>query len=93
MCVFCDRLEFCSTAALDCHTRQNKGRYCKEELLFLLISLEEPARVGATSQRYGKPVRNKFSCIKGNLPEMYTRIIRIITFDCLSGFLATYVCI
>ena len=30
MGVFCDRLKFCSTAALDCHTGQNKGRFCKK---------------------------------------------------------------
>ena len=27
MGVFCDRLKLCSTAALDCQTGQNKGRY------------------------------------------------------------------
>ena len=29
MGVFCDRLKFGSTAALDCRTGLNKGRYCK----------------------------------------------------------------
>ena len=28
-----------STEALDCRTGQNKGRYCKKELLLLLVSL------------------------------------------------------
>ena len=31
--------KICSTAALDCRTGQNKGRYREKELLFLLISL------------------------------------------------------
>ena len=39
MGVFCDRLKFGSTAALNCRTGQNKGRYCKKELLLLLVSL------------------------------------------------------
>ena len=38
--VFCDGLKFGSTAALDCRTGQNKGRYCEKESLLLLISLE-----------------------------------------------------
>ena len=41
MGVFCDRLEFGSTAALDCHTGLNKGRYCEKELLLLLVSLDK----------------------------------------------------
>ena len=39
MGVFCDRLKLCSTAAPDCWTGQNKGRYCKQELSFLLLLL------------------------------------------------------
>ena len=39
MGVFCERLKFGSTAGLDCHTGQNKGRYCEKEVLLLLISL------------------------------------------------------
>ena len=39
MGVFCERLKFGSTAALDCRTGQNKGRYCKKELLLLLVLL------------------------------------------------------
>ena len=39
MDVFYDRLKLGSTAALDCHTGQNKGRYRKKELLLLLVSL------------------------------------------------------
>ena len=31
MCVFCDRLKFGSTAALDCRTGQNKGRYHEKD--------------------------------------------------------------
>ena len=42
MGVFCDRLKFGSTAALDCRIGQNKGRYCKKELLLLLGSLIQP---------------------------------------------------
>ena len=33
MSVFCDRLKLCSTAALDCRTGQNKGRYRKKRAL------------------------------------------------------------
>jgi hypothetical protein len=33
MVVFCDRLKFCSTAALNCRTGQNKGRYRKKGAL------------------------------------------------------------
>ena len=33
MGVFCDRLELGSTAALDCWTGQNKGRYHKKRAL------------------------------------------------------------
>ena len=36
MGVFCDRLKFGSTVALDCRTGQNKGRYSKKELLLVL---------------------------------------------------------
>ena len=39
MGIFSDRLKLGSTATLDFGTGQNKGRYCKEELLFLLVSL------------------------------------------------------
>ena len=39
MGVFCDRLRFGSTEALDCCTGQNKGRYSKKELLLLLLLL------------------------------------------------------
>ena len=39
MRVFCDRLKLVSTAAFDCRTGQNKGRYCKQERSFLLVSL------------------------------------------------------
>jgi hypothetical protein len=37
MGVFCGKLKFGSTAALDCRTGQNKGRYCKKEFLLLLL--------------------------------------------------------
>ena len=37
MAVFCDRLKLGSKAALDCYAGQNKGEYCKKELLFLLL--------------------------------------------------------
>ena len=33
MGVFCDRLKLVSTAALDCRTGQNKGRYRKKRAL------------------------------------------------------------
>ena len=33
MGVFCDRLKSGSTAALNCLTGQNKGRYCKKKAL------------------------------------------------------------
>ena len=39
MDLFCDRLKLGSTAALDCRTGQNKGRYPEKELLFLLVLL------------------------------------------------------
>ena len=39
MGVFCDWLKLCSTAALDCRTGQNKGRYRKQERSFLLVLL------------------------------------------------------
>ena len=39
MSVFCDWLKLCSTAAPDCRTGQNKGRYCEQERSFLLVSL------------------------------------------------------
>ena len=39
MGVFCDRLSFGSIAALNCHTGQDKGRYCEKELLLLLVLL------------------------------------------------------
>ena len=39
MGVFCYRLKFGSTAVHDCRTGQNKGGYCKKELLFLLVLL------------------------------------------------------
>ena len=42
MGVFCDRLKLYSTAALDCRTGQNKSRYRKKELSFLLVSLYKP---------------------------------------------------
>ena len=38
--VFCEGLKLGSTAALDCRTGQNKGRYREKELLLLLVSLE-----------------------------------------------------
>ena len=41
MGVFCYRLKLCSTAALDYHTGQNKGRHPIKELLFLLVSLPD----------------------------------------------------
>ena len=65
MTIFCDMLKLGSTAALDYHNGQNKGRYCKKELLFLLILLEEAARVGGASQRYGKPVKKMNLVVRG----------------------------
>ena len=44
MGVFCDRLKFGSTAALDCRTGQNKGSYPKKELLLLLVLLFEQSQ-------------------------------------------------
>ena len=44
MGVFCDRLKLCSTAAPDCWTGQNKGRYCEQERSFLLVSLVQTIR-------------------------------------------------
>ena len=41
MGVFCDRLKLCSTAAPDCRTGQNKGRYHEQERSFLLVSLSD----------------------------------------------------
>ena len=35
------RRKLCTTAALNCQTGQNKDRYCKKELLLLLVSLPE----------------------------------------------------
>ena len=37
MGVSCDRLMLGSTAALNCWTGQNKGRYWEKEFLFLLV--------------------------------------------------------
>ena len=48
MGVFCDRLKLCSTAALDCRTGQNKGRYHEKELLLLLVSLVHQHHILAT---------------------------------------------
>ena len=42
--VFCDRFKLCSTAALDCRTGQNKSRYRKQELSFLLVLLNFSSR-------------------------------------------------
>ena len=42
MVVFCDSLKFGSTAALDSHAGQNKGRDCKKELLLLPFLLFQP---------------------------------------------------
>ena len=39
MDIFSDRLKLCSTTAPDCQTGQIKGRYCKHEHSFLLVSL------------------------------------------------------
>ena len=39
MGVFCDIFKFGSTAALNCSTGQNKGRYRKKELFLLLLVL------------------------------------------------------
>ena len=38
MDVFCDRLKFGSTAALDCRAGQNKDKCHKKELLMLPVS-------------------------------------------------------
>ena len=45
MGVFCDRLKLGSTAALDCWSGKNKGRYSKKELLFLLFSLTVTVKI------------------------------------------------
>ena len=39
MGVFCDRLNVGSTAALDCWTGQNKGKYREKDFLFLIVWL------------------------------------------------------
>ena len=39
MGVIYDRLKFGSTAALNCRTSHNKGRYCKKELSLLQFIL------------------------------------------------------
>ena len=48
--VFCDGLNLGSTAAHDCQIGQNKGRYGKEEVLFLLISLKKVKATGRFSR-------------------------------------------
>jgi hypothetical protein len=35
--VFCDRDKLVSKAALNCQNGQNKGRYCENELSFLVV--------------------------------------------------------
>ena len=42
MGVFCEKFNLGSTAALYCQTGFKKGRYCKKELLLLLVSLIAP---------------------------------------------------
>ena len=41
MGVLCDRLKLDSTAALNLPIGQNEGWYCKNELLFLLVTFGE----------------------------------------------------
>ena len=54
MGVFCDRLNLCSTAALNCRTGQTKSRYCKKEISFLLVLLyiSWAVRLGLISQQF-----------------------------------------
>ena len=41
MGLFCDKLKLGFTVALNCLTGQNKGRYYKNELLLLLVSMSK----------------------------------------------------
>ena len=54
MGVFCDSLKFGSTVALNCRTGQNKGRYCKKELLLIIISLLRAIRDQCLSLLYSE---------------------------------------
>ena len=57
MGVSCDRLKLGSTAALDCRTGQNKGRYCKKGALI-------PTHLVGPIQYFEN--KNKFQNNRGN---------------------------
>ena len=62
MGVFCDRLKFGSTAALHhCRSGQNKGRYCKKELLLIIISLLRAIRDQCLSLLYSERTFKKLT--------------------------------
>ena len=74
MGVFCERLKLGSKGALDCQTGQNKGRYCKKELSFLLLSLRQAMFIFLVSlpvRRPFQPSQQRFWCrpwSKGSWP-------------------------
>ena len=57
MGVFCDKLKFGSTAALDCRTGQNKSRYGKKRALIAtrLIGPPDPFGIIQNLQRFTLP--------------------------------------
>ena len=83
MGVFCDRLKLCSTAAPDCWTGQNKGRYCKQELSFLLVLLSK--LMISRGEPLGQIERkNNF------LDNFYIILIIIKQIKCFKKLLCTY---
>ena len=62
MGIFCDWLKFGSAIALDCRTGQNKGRYCKKELLLLRVSLWQKPLWGSNSLNGVLPWDKNYSC-------------------------------
>ena len=77
MGVFWDRLKFGSTAALDCSTGQNKGRYCKKELLLLLVSMSE----STTQSKNGLNQGQRCPCL--NFLALSSTLLAKILYICL----------
>ena len=65
MGVFCDRLNLCSSAALDCLTGQNKGRYRKKRPLIPTRFIDqEQGIMGKSKAKQFEACLHPYSCSK-----------------------------
>ena len=86
MGAFCDRLTLGSTAALDCRTGKNKGRYRKKELLLLCTCLVGLNQKKSKNKVVVKVWRTKSLVHRDNLKLIHQYDSRYLLVDLFSVY-------